>query len=272
MFTPFAFVKSTSAAPSVSYCLDLYPSASRAYSVRRLSSTYTGFCMKVRRVSDNQDIDVGFDGENLDTGSINTFIGSGTGKVITWYDQSGNGQDATATLSSAPIIRSGGTTETIGTRVAMDGSTCVMGFTVISNLQRYCSLVVGKRGASGDRLIGFSSDSTPNPLLAHWSDNNFYFQWEDYYVNSSATNTSAAHEVLIGSTTSATTAVIDRNGASISLASPVAFAVGTNCNQIMKYGGQNGTTKYQEVILWESEQNSSFAGIQSNINTYYSIY
>ena len=275
MFTPFAFVKSTAAAPSVAFFLDTFPGAKIAYSVRKLSNTYTGSALRVERTNDNAQQDIGFVGEDLDTSALATFVGANTGRVVTWYDQSGNNINATVALGNAPTIRTGGTTVTIGSKTAVDGTNSFMNFTQISGLTSYAQILVGKRTSAGSALIGFADVSVgPAPiLLTHFTDNNFYFQWDDYYVNSSTTNTSAAQEVLLGSTTSASTAVIERNGANVAIDAPVAFNIDGRSDQIMRYGtSANGAGNYQEFILYDSQQNSNFAGMQTNINAYYSIY
>jgi hypothetical protein len=62
-----------------------------AYSVRKLSKTYHGFCLRVRRGSDNALLDIGFDTNgDLDTTLMISFVGSSNGFVAVWYDQSGN--------------------------------------------------------------------------------------------------------------------------------------------------------------------------------------
>ena len=51
----------------VSYLLDNYgTNIGGAYSFRKLSSTYTGECIRVRRSSDNAEADIGFNGDYLD--------------------------------------------------------------------------------------------------------------------------------------------------------------------------------------------------------------
>ena len=81
--------------------LDLYPSASVAYSLRRLSSTYTGNAIRVRRSSDNTEQNIGFDAfGNLDTTALTTFCSGTNGFVTTWYDQSGNSRNATQTTAA----------------------------------------------------------------------------------------------------------------------------------------------------------------------------
>ncbi len=67
-----------------------------AYSIRKLSKTYHGFCIRVRRSSDNTSLDIGFDiNGNLDTATMQSFVGSSNGFVSIWYDQSGNQKNLT---------------------------------------------------------------------------------------------------------------------------------------------------------------------------------
>ena len=90
--------------------LDTYSGAAAAYSLRLLDSSYVGSAIRVRRSSDNTEQDIGFNvfGE-LDTVSLLAFAGTGDAFVKTWYDQSGNSNDATqtATGSQPQIVSSG---------------------------------------------------------------------------------------------------------------------------------------------------------------------
>jgi len=89
--------------------LDTYPSAEGAYSLRKLRSAYSSYCIKVRRSSDNATQDIGFVDNVLDTVSLLTFIGENSGYIDTWYDQSGNGRNLTqSTTSQQPLIVSSG--------------------------------------------------------------------------------------------------------------------------------------------------------------------
>jgi hypothetical protein len=98
--------------------LDNFTEAGAAYSLRKVRSAYTGFAIRVRRSSDNGEQNIGFDGSgNLDTTSLLSFVGSGSGFVTTWYDQSGNSKDAQqSTASRQPNIVINGTLRTQGTR------------------------------------------------------------------------------------------------------------------------------------------------------------
>jgi hypothetical protein len=75
------------------------PSAA-AYSLRKLRAAYAGNAIRVRRSSDNAEIDIGFTAVgDLNTAALLTFVGSGSGFVTTWYDQSGNNRHATQTTA-----------------------------------------------------------------------------------------------------------------------------------------------------------------------------
>jgi len=100
--------------------LENYSNAQAAYSVRKLSSNYTGNAIEVRNSSGTL-LDIGFDSNGeLDTSTLATHIGSGNGTISTWYDQSGNGLDASqSTLSLQPEIASAGTIHTVNGKPAV---------------------------------------------------------------------------------------------------------------------------------------------------------
>ena len=81
-----------------------------AFSVRQLSSAYTGPAMQVQRSSDGTTQDIRFTpAGDLDTATLKTFVGGGNGYVRIWYDQSGNGYNATQTTTGMqPTIVNGG--------------------------------------------------------------------------------------------------------------------------------------------------------------------
>jgi len=89
--------------------LDTYTGATGAYSLRKLRTAYTGNCIRVRRSSDNTSLDIGFLNNELDTTSLLSFVGSNSGYVSIWYDQSGNGYNLIQNTSSnqPSIILSG---------------------------------------------------------------------------------------------------------------------------------------------------------------------
>ena len=100
MFTPIAFF-GKKGDDEVLPPLDIWDSnPAVAISLRKLISSYTGHCIRVLRTSDNATQDIGFtsNGE-LDTTSLLSFVGSGNGRVVRWYDQVGTVESY---LSNAP--------------------------------------------------------------------------------------------------------------------------------------------------------------------------
>jgi len=87
--------------------------ASAAYSLRRLSCTYGGSAIQVRRSSDNTLSNIGFTAAgDLDTAALKIFVGAGNGFVATWYDQSGSSLNVTqGTNARQPRIVTAGVVE-----------------------------------------------------------------------------------------------------------------------------------------------------------------
>lgn len=75
-----------------------------AYGLTDLNPYLATAAIRVRRSSDSAEADIGFAADgNLDATSLLSFVGSGTGFVSKWYDQSGNGRD----LVQATNLRQG---------------------------------------------------------------------------------------------------------------------------------------------------------------------
>lgn len=95
--------------------LDTYTGAAAAFSLRKLRTDYAGYCIKVRRSSDNSDQDIGFVNGMLDETSLLSFVGANNGIIRVWYDQSGNGNDLTVVSYQGPrIVNSGVVDKTSG--------------------------------------------------------------------------------------------------------------------------------------------------------------
>ena len=106
-----AFFSSTAKAAGQTFLLDQFGDNIRiAYSVRKLSSTYSGAAMRVRESSGNTEADIGFDTNGgLDETALLSHVGSNNGFITKWYDQSGNGGnlEQTTTANQPQIVSSG---------------------------------------------------------------------------------------------------------------------------------------------------------------------
>jgi hypothetical protein len=68
-----------------------YSGLAAAYSLRRVSSSYSGSAIDVRRIWDNTTSSIGFDASgNLDTGSLLSFTTSGSNILLNSNDFSSN--------------------------------------------------------------------------------------------------------------------------------------------------------------------------------------
>jgi hypothetical protein len=158
-----------------------------AYSLRKLRTAYTGTAIRVRRSSDNAELDVGFTASNdLDTAALLAHVGSGSGFVTTWYDQSSNVRNATQiTAGSQPRIVSNGVLETVngkpginyvmnkGLVITTFGTTIAQSFSVLvspfATWQTYHAIIdTGNSSATRSGAItNFGSQGllpTPPPL------------------------------------------------------------------------------------------------------------
>jgi hypothetical protein len=78
----------------VSYLFDVFAASGvtpyAAFSLRKVNSAYTGACIRIRRPSDNAELDIGFVSDVVDTAAIISFASGTIAHVVIVYDQSGN--------------------------------------------------------------------------------------------------------------------------------------------------------------------------------------
>ena len=265
-------------APASSLLLDTYSGAAAAYSLRKLRSAYSGNAIRVRRSSDNTEQDFGFVANILDTASLLTFVGAGNGFVTTWYDQSGNANNATmSTAANQPQIVSSGAMITINGKNSMsfDGANDSFSLTsTISVATSSFNSFVGKRAVSGRRLGGLTGGIGQSYFWGLWTDNNYYLNAKTNFSQaSSSTDTSTAQLLLTGQNSAGTMSMF-KNGSTIT-SSQTSFTYTNQISTIGNYLGGNGFLVYadlQEIVFYNSDQSSNRNGIESNINTFYTIY
>lgn len=136
--------------------LNITDQAEVAYSLRKLSFLHAGAAIRVRREDNDNERDIGFANNELDVTSLASFCEGTNGFVTTWYDQSGNFNNATQTslTRQARIYNSstGVTTDNKG------NPTIIFNLTQSSQSYSFDSEVV-LRNANPDRfLISFVAD------------------------------------------------------------------------------------------------------------------
>lgn len=268
-----------SVTPAASLLLDLYPNAAAAYSLRLLRSAYTGAVVRVRRSSDSTEQD--FTAAQVTDGTLTAFCGAASGFVRTWYDQSGNGRNASqASTSSQPLIVNNGVLiqENSGPAIFFNGSTHRLDVPAIAFDMNAISVnAVCKLSTTTEARLFFGSPDLNRLYVPIIASSVLYV---GYATSSTAFNFGAANltnRYLWQLNASAFAVNAWRNNAaSTALASSSTFESGTNLS-IGSYLRTGITSNFwhgtgQEVIFYTSDQTANRSAIAANINAHYAIY
>ena len=298
----------TVTADSFTGLLDTYTAAAAAYSVRRLSSSYTGPCMRVRRnlasagTGHDDEADVAFDtnGEiSLDSavsnfnpsGSSATTLGqflaaSGytdvdsllpdtiTATVSGWYDQSGNSNDATqSTPSRQPQIYNGTAVITENGKPALDFDNDELNSSFNLTSDQTVAAVVTSHVVGVETLFG----SAGGVAMGRSINNNAFYQSSidgdtDNFYGTFVNNQQQLHFVYRDSVTS-TNSFGRVNGTEGALDIDGTGTVSGifAIGQLQQLAGYSFDGFIQELILW-NDQSSNRTGIEDNINAEFGIY
>jgi hypothetical protein len=289
----------TTTAPVTDLLLDDYPGAAAAYSVRKLDQDYTGYCMKVREDSGDTEADIGFDGSgDLDTAAIATHCGSANGYVVTWYDQSGNANNATQSTSGnqpqiyngtavitengKPALQLGRSTLKQLTTSAISWGTSITAATVLQPTDDGNFYIKNWSIGTDATTRGYAHITMTGANAIDWTRDDSAMFGDGYAANSDPrivttgsafTSGQQALSFLSLNSTASTLHVdgteptyrVQETGNTSADSDILYINGGTSAGQ-----GMDGTM--QELIFWASDESSNRTGIQTDINTYFSIY
>jgi len=162
----FSVSASRASAPYTGILDNLTVTSAGAYSTRRLTGSYTGSLLRVRRSSDNSEQDIGYTSAGaLNTVALLAFVGTASGFVTTWYDQSIAANHAVQTdPTRQPRIVDAGVLDTVNGRPAprFDGvnDTLVAGNTLLTSQYTIngAKSLFGDGGGALGRMAGFGTD------------------------------------------------------------------------------------------------------------------
>jgi hypothetical protein len=268
------YVDSYRYAAGTTYLLDEYPGAAAAYSLRVLAAAFENSdLVEVRRSSD--DATSGFTAAEITDGTLTTWVGAGNdGFVVTWYDQSGNGDDATQSLSSSqPKIVSSGSIITLdGTNPAIqpDGSNDFFNTSAISGSTVYQFGVFYRTAAVRTIFAGASINENRSYGFMWWSNNQVYVSFDDTAQTSLVTDTSEGPHIGTGYRISGECGAY-LNGSLVGTTSEHT-ASNYQTALLLRRSADHSQSPVSEIIIYPSDQSSNRTGIESNINAHYSIY
>jgi hypothetical protein len=274
--------------------LDLFPNASAAYSLRKLRTAYTGNCIEVRRSSDNTLQNIGFVNNVLDTASLLSFVGAGSGFVRTWYDQSGGANNVTQlTNSRQPIVVENGNLFLLNNKLTLDfrinqnlnglfpiyknvNKGYIFSFSKSTNTD-YSTLVNFAFSTSGTAMHWIARSRLTNQ---RWETGGRRLSNNSFQAIESNTN-DGSNSVLI-------TSYADYENSDLFLYQNSQLVVSSTSFQTN--GSLDGNNKYlfigsitdagtntfrgqiTEIISYNLDQSSNRTTIETNINSFYNIY
>jgi hypothetical protein len=273
-------ILTAAATSSFSYLLDDYPGAAAAYSLRKLRSAYTGAAIRVNRGVDAMQMDIGFVNGELDTTTLLAFVGgvAATSQVLIWYDQSGNGNNATASAVTAPKIVNLGVLQILGTKPAITFNS-INFFNLTTGIVNNTNLgifMTGKNDATN--LDGL--------MLGNLTGNVAYFGYAQDVNNRNTVYLGGLNSVIKLATNNtwnnaiyyctnlinnSSNISVFKNNTSVSLNISNAGSVST----FQRIGGSIGfftQGKFQELIFYKTDQLANRTGIVNNTNSFYTIF
>ena len=271
--------------------LDNYSGAAAAYSLRRIGpSGYFGPAIRVRRDSDNTLRDIGFtsDGQ-LDTVGLLDFVGvTGSGFVNTWYDQSGNSNNASQdTAGNQPLVIVSGsvvvenkkpTLRFDGTNDRLDATSSLLPtslFTVFAVVQGVAgsfpsaAQIIAKNGGSAGRtnFIGTTDGLQIARIFFNDGTNSYNVTTTTPVFNLTQRLVTAQSDGLGNS----------QIGVNSNIEGILTGRPWTPQNTVVSIGASAGGGNefrgiIQELVAYESYQTTSRTLVESNINTNYKIF
>jgi hypothetical protein len=270
----------------------------RAYSVRRLSSSYSGYAVNIRKATGNPTADVAFDVNgnislsskiyNASNGTadgtpLSTWIGSDNGFVKVWYDQSSLGYNLTQSSNNdyQPKLINGGAILTTNGRPSLDfdGSDDLFPFDEsglnLADISTFCVIKHDVYNA-GTKVVWVASFDVNNyyMLLINNGDHLFYYSDDfDVSLNAISNNQFLVTDIagpILGVATQFQNGVqgngtnpLDTSNLTDSASNGVMGTAAGNffCNGHM-----------QELIFYSDDKSPEREAIEREINGYYEIY
>jgi hypothetical protein len=250
--------------------------AAAAFSLRRLRSGYLGSAMRVRRSSDNAELDIGFTFTgDLNVSALIAHCGVNSGFDAILYDQSGNGRNLTQTTSGAqPRIVNAGVVDVLGgvpalvfdavndTMIAATWGTISQPFTRNAVIQLPALL-------SGFPHILNTATGTPN--TAEFINTGSIFS--QFAGSNGATRSISANErIVFTSRYDGATSNLSKNGSTSGDVNAGSNALaGLSLNRDVA-GAVFGGTIFQEITIFESYLSEANRQIlERNQGAYYGI-
>jgi hypothetical protein len=284
-------ILASSSTPPTPLLLDLYPNSTAAYSLRKLTNAYGGSAIRVRRSSDNAELDIGFVANVLDTASLLSFCSATNGFVVKWYSQvGGSTYDVLQnTALKQPKIVTSGVLNVLNLLASVSfisgsftGLCTSAGVTVQNGQFLACAVALVNTTAPANCSIVDQDDLVlANGRVAQYIYRsatvvrNLFFNTAGTFTTVNTPTITTNRQYLFKTSKVGTQLRAGLNSG----ANNTATYTGTPRTTLVKLGlGSitNNTAEFldgqiQEVIMFSGDNSSNEANIVSNITTYYGI-
>lgn len=271
--TPTATVTPSQTLPEP-YLLDTYSGAAVAYSLRKLSSSYSGAAIRVRRSIDNAEQDIAFLNNGLDTMALTSFVGSSSGFVTTWYDQSGNGINAIETTGDRqPRIVLSGVTEQQNGRPTIYFNFAALTTTASFVRKPQTVFFVSKPDAVNLYNTYFSGPAGSLELRGNPSAKIEFLSTFQSHIGTSTNSVNTNFNILSFKLTSGGQYDFYLNNTDLGGGGTTGYGFPNSIMSIHKeVNSYNGLSKTSEIIMFSTDRSSDRTNINANINSYYTIF
>jgi hypothetical protein len=260
--------------------LSAQASPTSIYSLRKLGAVTKA--IQVRRSSDNATQDIGFDTlGNLDVGAIASFVGSNSGYVSIWYDQSGAGRNySQAVTARQPRIMLSGILETLNGKPAIffNNYQNALEGSGITSIGAYSAIIMAKQANAANDFFVLGGNAVNTQLICLKSNAT---RVSFYTANGSAGDSFSSASYTNDFTQALIPVAVTRNGSG----SLNAYVNGTlepmsptnlpGSVEFFRIGGLGGVTWSDgwltEVLFYNGTAltASSVNNIMQNMNSYY---
>jgi len=289
--------------------LDSFPNAYHAHSLRKLKTSYTGVCLRVRRTTASPNpvttttVDLGFDSNNTISfsspisnqtgtvtnattlgqfaqGTVDGLIAQSEIRVVTWYDQSGNGRNPTqGTAGQQPrIVRLDSGVATLETNTS-GGKVAVRFIQANNTFLGISNTSIPLNNVSSYTLGTAISTTSANTLLTlGYTAGNIFHLPQNLGITYLSTGAFTGNGVVVGQNRlyslicGASTTSAYANG---NILTPATVTSGAGPNTFIRFGHRGITVVYSDIYMQEAISfvgNPSKIALETNINKYYKIW
>jgi hypothetical protein len=253
--------------------LDTYTNVAVAYSVRKLRSAYTGYCMEVYNGTTYADI--GFNEFNeLDIAAIASHCGSNDGLVSKWYSQGSSSNTAFQTDTTKMPKIYDGTTSTVfmenGKPIIQNISGSYPRFQItnpVTGAPSAHNFIVARQDGSVNSIMSYGSYANENQgLYMSFNSGGGSRAGSDLYVDGvSQTNYSGKNQLWAILSPSSSANIINSKQDYNSTSSTLKHFIGLNQDKFPMFSTQ-------EIIIFDSSMDNEREAIEQNQNSYFSVY